>query len=116
MAWDPVQRRKVWTIPEEFPVWSGAAVTAGGVVFYGNLEGWFKAVDAETGNMLTVAQLIVTAALARCESRGAHFRTDYPAPDATLQGRHTLVPGRSSGNEPPVAGAMLAGAAAALEE
>src|SRR3954453_12428089 len=52
MAWDPVQRRKAWTIPENFPVWSGAAATAGGVVFYGTLEGWFKAVDADTGALL----------------------------------------------------------------
>jgi glucose dehydrogenase len=33
-------------------VWSGAAATAGGVVFYGNLEGWFKAIDAKTGDVL----------------------------------------------------------------
>jgi PQQ-dependent dehydrogenase (methanol/ethanol family) len=52
MAWDPVQRRKAWTIPEEFPLWSGAAVTAGNVVFYGTLEGWFKAVDAQSGKLL----------------------------------------------------------------
>lgn len=52
MAWDPVRRRKVWAIKEKWPVWSGAAVTAGGVVFYGNLQGWFKAVDARTGKLL----------------------------------------------------------------
>jgi len=52
MAWDPVNRRKVWTIKERWPVWSGTAVTASGIVFYGNLEGWFKAVDAETGKLL----------------------------------------------------------------
>jgi alcohol dehydrogenase (cytochrome c) len=26
--------------------------TAGGLVFYGNMEGWFKAVDAKTGKVL----------------------------------------------------------------
>ena len=35
-----------------FPVWSGALVTAGDVVFYGTLDGWFKAVDAKTGKLL----------------------------------------------------------------
>ncbi|MBW8816176.1 MAG: PQQ-dependent dehydrogenase, methanol/ethanol family [Caulobacterales bacterium] len=52
MAWDPVARKKVWTIDEKWPVWSGAVATAGGLVFYGNLEGWFKAVDARTGQVL----------------------------------------------------------------
>ncbi len=36
----------------------------------------------KTQNMLTVAQLIAMAALAREESRGAHFRDDYPNPAA----------------------------------
>ena len=36
----------------EFPVWSGALATAGDVVFYGTMEGWFKAVDARSGKPL----------------------------------------------------------------
>jgi glucose dehydrogenase len=48
-AWDPVAARKVWTIREHFPVWSGALATAGDVVFYGTMDGWFKAVDARSG-------------------------------------------------------------------
>ena len=51
-AWDPVARKVVWTIKENFPVWSGALATAGNVVFYGTMEGWFKAVDAQTGQEL----------------------------------------------------------------
>ena len=51
-AWDPVARRLVWRIKENFPVWSGALATAGNVVFYGTMEGWFKAVDAQTGREL----------------------------------------------------------------
>ncbi|HEY8550158.1 MAG TPA: methanol/ethanol family PQQ-dependent dehydrogenase [Vicinamibacterales bacterium] len=51
-AWDPVARRKVWSIPERFPVWSATLVTAGDVVFYGTMEGWFKAVHAKTGELL----------------------------------------------------------------
>jgi PQQ-dependent dehydrogenase (methanol/ethanol family) len=51
-AWDPVGRRKVWSIPERFPVWSGAVATAGDVVFYGTMDGWFKAVHARTGALL----------------------------------------------------------------
>jgi PQQ-dependent dehydrogenase (methanol/ethanol family) len=51
-AWDPVARRKAWSIKEDFPVWSGALATAGDVVFYGTMEGWFKAVDAKSGALL----------------------------------------------------------------
>jgi glucose dehydrogenase len=52
IAWDPVGRRKVWSIPEKFPVWSGVVVTAGDVAFYGTMDGWLKAVHARTGEPL----------------------------------------------------------------
>src|ERR1044072_1272474 len=52
MAGDPVARRKAWELKEDLPVWSGALVTAGDVVFYGTMDGWFKAVDARTGRLL----------------------------------------------------------------
>ena len=51
-AWDPVAARFVWTVRERFPVWSGALATAGDVVFYGTMDGWFKAVHARTGAAL----------------------------------------------------------------
>jgi PQQ-dependent dehydrogenase (methanol/ethanol family) len=51
-AWDPVARKAVWTLKERFPVWSGAVATAGDVVFYGTMDGWFKAVDARSGSLL----------------------------------------------------------------
>jgi lanthanide-dependent methanol dehydrogenase len=51
-AWDPVAGKRVWNIHESFPVWSGALVTAGDVVFYGTMDGWFKAVHARTGEAL----------------------------------------------------------------
>jgi PQQ-dependent dehydrogenase (methanol/ethanol family) len=52
LAWDPVAAKPVWSIKEKFPVWSGALVTAGDVVFYGTMDGWFKAVNARTGDEL----------------------------------------------------------------
>lgn len=51
-AWDIKEGRAVWSIKENFPVWSGAVVTAGDVVFYGTMDGWFKAVHARTGEVL----------------------------------------------------------------
>jgi L-aspartate oxidase len=44
----------------------------------------------ETQNMLTVARCIARAALARRESRGVHFRRDFPDPDQRMQGHITL--------------------------
>jgi lanthanide-dependent methanol dehydrogenase len=34
------------------PVYSGVLATGGDLVFYGTMEGWFKAVDARTGTEL----------------------------------------------------------------
>jgi alcohol dehydrogenase (cytochrome c) len=51
-AWDILAGKEVWSVKERFPLWSGALATAGGLVFYGNMEGWFKALDARTGKLL----------------------------------------------------------------
>jgi PQQ-dependent dehydrogenase (methanol/ethanol family) len=51
-AWDPVLRKPAWTIKEELPIWSGTVATAGDIVFYGSMDGQFKAVDAKTGKLL----------------------------------------------------------------
>ena len=52
--------------------------------------------DPETANMLFLAQAVSATALARHESRGGHFRTDYPERDPLRDGRHSLVAGRST--------------------
>jgi PQQ-dependent dehydrogenase (methanol/ethanol family) len=52
IAWDAIKGEKRWGIKEPFPVWGGALATAGDVVFYGTLDGWFKAVDARNGTVL----------------------------------------------------------------
>jgi L-aspartate oxidase len=45
----------------------------------------------ETRSLATVARLVATAALARPESRGAHFRADHPLPDAAWRRRILLA-------------------------
>lgn len=53
VAWDAGAGKKVWEIDEPYPSWSGVLATAGDVVFYGTLDGWFKSVDATTGKILS---------------------------------------------------------------
>jgi PQQ-dependent dehydrogenase (methanol/ethanol family) len=52
IAWDPVAAKPAWKVTERFPAWSGTVVTAGDVVFYGTMEGWFRALDARSGALL----------------------------------------------------------------
>jgi len=47
--------------------------------------------DPLLGNMLTTAKLMAVAAFARTESRGANFRSDFPAPDDTQALRSMLT-------------------------
>jgi aspartate oxidase len=58
------------------------------------LEGLARAIPAgagETRNVATVARLVATAALARPESRGAHFRADHPLADPAWRRRILLT-------------------------
>src|SRR5439155_820194 len=41
-----------WTVKTELPMMGGATATAGGLVFTGEGNGWFKAYDAKTGTVL----------------------------------------------------------------
>lgn len=45
----------------------------------------------ELGNLLSFSEVILEGAIARKESRGAHFRTDYPKRDDKYCLRHTLA-------------------------
>lgn len=53
------------------------------------VEGW------ELQNMLLVGRLMIDSALARCESRGVHFRSDFPEPDPE-HAEHVAI--RAEGN------------------
>jgi succinate dehydrogenase / fumarate reductase flavoprotein subunit len=57
-------------------------------------SGWHTALALR--NMFVVAEAITRSALDRSESRGAHFRDDFPLPDAA-QGRFNLAVGKDSG-------------------
>ncbi len=46
--------------------------------------------DVETRNILLVAKLIALCALSREESRGAHYRTDFPEKRSEFE-KHTII-------------------------
>ncbi|HEX2641453.1 MAG TPA: FAD-binding protein, partial [Thermoanaerobaculia bacterium] len=45
----------------------------------------------EARNLLTIGRLVTAAALARQESRGGHYRSDFPSPDPAWQRRLYLT-------------------------
>jgi PQQ-dependent dehydrogenase (methanol/ethanol family) len=51
-AWDPMKGQVAWDNKEPLAAYGGALATGGGLVFYGTMEGWLKAVDAKTGQEL----------------------------------------------------------------
>ena len=59
---------------------------------HGNREynpGWHTAVDLN--NLLVVSEMVTRAAIERKESRGAHFRDDFPAKDEKLGSFNTII-------------------------
>lgn len=52
VAWDADAGRARWTADEPLPLWGGVLSTAGGLVFYGTLDGHLKARDARDGRLL----------------------------------------------------------------
>jgi alcohol dehydrogenase (cytochrome c) len=52
IAWDAKTGKQAWEKKEPLAAYGGAMTTAGGLVFYGTMEGWLKALDAKTGEEL----------------------------------------------------------------
>jgi L-aspartate oxidase len=53
----------------------------------------------ELQNLLTIAQLMIHSALTREESRGVHFRSDFPEPNDAKWQRHIECPPSSEPRE-----------------
>ena len=54
----------------------------------------------ELGFLLDLAEVLVVSALARNESRGGHFREDYPTRDDVNFMRHTMAYRDEDGSDP----------------
>jgi succinate dehydrogenase / fumarate reductase flavoprotein subunit len=76
----------------------GLRERAARVTVPGNREynpGWHTALDLQ--NLLTVAEAVTRSAIERKESRGGHFREDFPEKDATYAGFNIIVRRSSDG-------------------
>jgi PQQ-dependent dehydrogenase (methanol/ethanol family) len=58
IGWDVAKQKARFRASEPFPVWSGVLVTHGKLAFYGTMDGWFKAIHAETGKELWKEKLV----------------------------------------------------------
>jgi succinate dehydrogenase / fumarate reductase flavoprotein subunit len=75
------------------------AARAGQVVVHGHREynpGWHTAIDLK--NLLTVSEAITRSALERKESRGGHFREDFPGKDAAFGKVNVIVKKKPDGS------------------
>ncbi len=76
----------------------GLRERAAGTAVPGNREynpGWHTALDLH--GLLTVAEAVARAALQRKESRGAHFRTDYPDKEESFAKTNFVIRKEASG-------------------
>lgn len=55
-AWDPVTGKRAWSMPYKYVLLASMLATAGDLVFTGNPEGEFFALDAKSGNKLWTYQ------------------------------------------------------------
>ena len=97
-AWDPVRLKIVWTIKEKYPGWGGALTTAGGLVFYGNEQGEFKAVDARSGKILW--KFYAGSGIVAAPISYAVGGKQYIAVSVGLGGEYALLPGEPGKNLP----------------
>jgi hypothetical protein len=93
-AWDPIERRVVWSVTEALPISARTLLTAGGLLFYGTSDGWLKALDARTGRTLWKHQAEGRSLDAPFSFRGAdghQYVAVYSSPHGSDGGRTTLL-------------------------
>jgi alcohol dehydrogenase (cytochrome c) len=88
IAWDPVKGEKVWGIPQKLAIPGGPIATGGNLVFFGNLEGMFHAVNAKTGEVLWSQETGTGVGAAPMT-----YAVDGKQYVAIVAGRPTVIPG-----------------------
>ena len=51
VGFDVVNRKVLWRVVSPAPFWAGAVATSSGLVFTGDMRGYFMAIDAESGEV-----------------------------------------------------------------
>jgi glucose dehydrogenase len=68
IAWNPIQGKIEWSIPEKFSVWAGTMTTATGVGFYATLDARLKAIDIKSGRILWTSPKLPSGAIGNVHS------------------------------------------------
>lgn len=72
-------------------MWEGVGLVrddaslTGALETFASLDARIPAAPSEARNLVETARIVAAAALARTESRGAHYRSDHPLPDETVR-------------------------------
>lgn len=90
LAWDPVNAKEVWRIPNKEYGASGLLATSGNLIFSGNHAGQFAAYDSRTGRELWTAPT-----QARVVAAPATYTVDGQQQVAILVGARGLPPGQT---------------------
>ena len=90
LAWDPVNAKEVWRIPNKEYGASGLLATSGNLIFSGNHAGQFAAYDSRTGKELWAAPT-----QARVVAAPSTFTVDGQQQVAILVGARGLPPGQT---------------------
>lgn len=93
LAWDPVEQKEAWRVPQKFPINGGTLTTGGNLVFFGNLEGEFAAFNAESGDKLWSFN-----AGSGINSGPMTYQIDGKQYVALTVGRPTVIPGFVGGD------------------
>ena len=97
LAWDPIQKKEVWRLKQNWANHGGVLATAGDLVFQGTLDGKFKAMHALTGEILWSFDAMTSVRAAPIT-----YAIDNEQYIAVLVGKGgTLIGGRIAGDVSP---------------
>ena len=99
VGFDVVDRKVLWRVVSPAPFWAGAVATSSGLVFTGDMRGYFMAIDARSGDVR-----VAVSDRVRHHRQSHHLRVRRDAVRGGAVGRyrrgHDLLLHRAQGREP----------------